>query len=398
MRSKSCRASLLPLSLSFLSTVVTAQAVVVPGVMNGVEGGGGTSIPFGSNLACRYQVVYDAQELPWTGPRLINGISIRADNGSPTTPGVAIAQKGYVELSVRLSTTYVSSATLGATFEDNHGMDARWVMLGERIVLPAQPVTATPGPRPANLDLNFTTPWFYGLTPGRGTQPPPANLLIEILITFQPSGSYRIDNLNGCHAQAVDFGNQDPQCTVPGAAGSPQLTTSLSMQAGSQFGWTLSNAAPSGLWMLMVNSTNVGGLFGQPSMALPYPLFDPSNPSVPPAGLAALRWSAPDCWMNLDPVGGFIGVCDSTGSGTINTPIPAGQQYIGFTLFGQAIALAPSANLLGVVTTRGRHSTVCGPLAVSRVHQFYDNTAVPPPQPPTSGAVQFGVGAVVEVR
>lgn len=398
MRSKSCCAVLLPFTLSILATVVAAQGTIVPAVMNGLEGGGGTSIPFGSNLACRYQCIYDAEELPWTGPRLITGISIRADNGSPTAPGAAMLQKGFVELSVLMSTTYQSSGTMSGTFLENRGNDATWVMLSERIMLPAQPVTTAPGPRPANIDLNFTTPWFYGLTPGRLHQAPPANLLIEIVIASQPSGAYRVDNLSGCQAQASDFGNQDPGCTVPGIAGPPTLSTGTTMLAGSPFSWTLNNAPANAPFLLMLNLTNTGGLFGQAALPLPYPMFDPLNPSQPSAGLSALRWSAPDCWLNVDPVGSLLGVCDATGTGSVVTQIPAGRQYLGLTLYGQAIAMAQTANLLGLVTTRGRESTVCGPLGVSRAYAFFNNTAVPPPPLPVSGSVQFGVGLVIEVR
>ena len=395
MRSK--LASRVSMFLTVAGTVA-AQAVVAPAVMNGVEGGSGTNIPFGSNLACRYQCIYDSQELPWTGPRLITGISIRADNGSPTAIGAAIAAKGYVELSVLMSTTYTDAASMSGTFRNNRGVDATWVMLTERIMLPAQPVTATPGPRAANIDLNFTTPWFYGLTPGRPNQAPPANLLVEIWITSQPPGAYRIDSLSGCQAQAADFGNQDPLCIVPGQSSPPTLTSSTSMLAGGSFGWTLDNAPANAPFLLMVNGTNQGGLFGQASMPLPYPLFDPLNPSQPPAGLTVLRWSAPDCWLNIDPIGSFVGVCDASGVGTVTTTIPAGRQYVGTTIYGQAIALAQTANQLGVVTTRGRHSTVCGPLGVARNYAFYNNTTVPPPTAPTSGAVQYGVGMVIEVR
>ncbi|MFM1873875.1 MAG: hypothetical protein RL398_3297, partial [Planctomycetota bacterium] len=339
---------------------LTAQGTIVPAILNGVEGGSGTSIPFGSNQACRYQCLYDAAELPWSGPRLINGISIRADNGSPTVPGAAMNAKGYVEISVLLSTTYVDAAGMSATFETNRGRDAQWVLLNERIMLPAQPATSTPGPRAANIDLNFTTPWFYGLTPARPNQPAPANLLVELWIAYQPAGAYRIDNLSGCQAQATDFGNQDPTCTVPGMSLPPVLSSSSSMNAGGAFSWSITNAPANAPFLVAVNSTNQGGLFGQPALALPFPLFDPNNPTQPPPGLAALRWPAPGCWLNIDPIATFVGVCDAAGAGSVTTFIPSGRQNVGTTFYGQAIALAPTANQLGLVTTRGRHSTVCG--------------------------------------
>lgn len=384
------------LASGLLAVVLPAQAIV-PSSLTGVEGGSGTSIPFGSNQACRYQCLYDAAELGWSGPRMISGISIRADNGSPSTPGLAMNAKGYVELSVLLSTTEVASQGMNAAFEANRGRDAQWVLLNERIMLPAQPAT-TPGPRVANIDLNFPAPWFYGLTPMRPNQPAPANLLVELWIVQQPAGAYRIDNLSSCQAVAADFGNQDAACIVPGMAQGPTLTTSSSMVAGGAFSWTLSNAPANALFLLAVNGTNQGGLFGQPAMALPFALFDPNNPAAPPPQLAALRWPAPGCWMNIDPVATFLGVADATGTGTVQTTIPAGRQYVGTTWYGQALAIAPTANQLGLVTTRGRQSTVCGPLGVARNYAFYNAAAVPPVPPPTAGSVQVGVGMVFEAR
>jgi hypothetical protein len=76
----------------------------VPALLNGVEGGGGTSIPFGSNArACRIQCIYDAAELPWQGPRVLTAIKLHAaDNNTPNT---AMAAKGWLQISVLVSTT-----------------------------------------------------------------------------------------------------------------------------------------------------------------------------------------------------------------------------------------------------------------------------------------------------
>ena len=75
-------------SFAVVCSGLLAQNQVVPGFMAGIEGGSATNVPFGSNLACRYQVVFDRDELPWTGPRPIRGFSIRADLGDPNGSGV----------------------------------------------------------------------------------------------------------------------------------------------------------------------------------------------------------------------------------------------------------------------------------------------------------------------
>jgi len=383
-------------ALAAFACSVAAQNVTVPAVMNGVEGGGGTGIPFGSNLACRYQCIYDAQELPWTGPRQLNGISLRADNGTPTTPGAAMPAKGWIDISVLLSTTHANSATASGTFADNYGEDATWTISYGRIQLPAQPLAAA-GPRPANIDLMFPTPWFYGLTPARHNQPAPTNLLVEIWIQAQPAGAYRIDNLGGCVAPTTTFGNQGPLCLVPGNA-APTLTTDASMLAGSNFTWTVGNGPANAPFLLAINLTNQGGLFGQAAYPLPYPMFDPTNPALPSPALVSMRWPAPDCWLNIDPVVNLFGVCNSAGVGTILTHLPPGRQFVGTVLFGQGILYSQTANQLQLVTTLGRGSTICGPLGVVRIYSFYNGSGVPVPAPPTGGSVQFGLGMVFEVR
>lgn len=132
------------LAIPLLAAIVAAQNTV-PAVMDGVEGGGGTNIPFGGSQACRYQVVYDAIELPWTGPRAIHGIRLRPDfNNGATTPA-----KGFLVISVLMSTTDKDSASLDPEFDLNYGADATWVIQNLPIQLPAQPlITSGSGPRP----------------------------------------------------------------------------------------------------------------------------------------------------------------------------------------------------------------------------------------------------------
>ena len=64
----------------FVSTLrAQGAAPTVPAQLAGVEGGSATNVPFGSNQACRFQCIYDASVLPWSGPMLFTGISIRAE-------------------------------------------------------------------------------------------------------------------------------------------------------------------------------------------------------------------------------------------------------------------------------------------------------------------------------
>ncbi|MEO6593355.1 MAG: hypothetical protein ABIP94_01220, partial [Planctomycetota bacterium] len=344
-----------------LGSALDAQNVTVPASLQGVEGGGGTNIPFGSNLSCRYQCIYDAAELPWTGPRAIAGISLRADNN---TPGSTIAAKGFLDISVLMSTTHTSAATASGVFAENYGTDATWVIQHSLVQLPAQPPVLS-GPRPANIPFVFNVPWAYGLTPTTSQLPAPSNLLVEIWIHAQPNGAYRMDNLGSCTAPTATFGLVGPACAVPGSA-PVVLTADVSMQAGSTFGWQVTNIPPSMPFLVALNVTNVGNLLGIVGLPLPVALFDPANPSMLPPLLSGLLWSAPDCWLNIDLATTIGGLSDAAGVGYVAGLLPAGSQYVGTTVYAQAIVLAPTANQLRIITSLGRSSTVCGPNSVVR--------------------------------
>ncbi|MCU0866211.1 MAG: hypothetical protein MUC36_20695 [Planctomycetes bacterium] len=376
-----------------LSIGSLAQNITVPAAMNGIEGGGGTSIPFGTNQSCRYQCVYDAEELPWTGPRVITGLMLRPDGVLTATPA-----KGFLDISVLVSTTTRNSATASAVFADNYGVDATWVISRQPLMLPAQPALASTAqlPRPANIPLVFQVPWAYGLTPATTSLPAPRNLLIEIHIHFQPAGPYRLDNLSSCTATQVTFGQVQAPCEF--TAGQPvTVSGDNSMLAGLDYSWQVANMPPSMPFLLAVNLTNTGGLLGNPAWPLPYPMFDPANPSQPSPALAVFGFPAPGCYLNIDPVVTFSGQANTAGAGAITTSLPAGRQFVGTTFYTQAIVLAPTVNPLRFITSAGRSSTICGPLGVARIHAFYNGAATPPPTPPTSGQVGIGVGMVFEV-
>ena len=391
MRSK----VLLPCVVASMAAALFAQNVTVPAVMNGVEGGGGTNVPFGSNLSCRYQCIYDAGELPWTGPRVLTAIDLRADFGT----GAAIPAKGYLEVSVLMSTTAKDSVTASPTFEDNYGADATWVVQNQVMQLPAQPMLPDPpgGPRPANIPFVFSAPWAYGFTPVVQGQPAPDSLLVEIWIHFQPAGSYRIDNTSNCSAATAAFGNAGPACAQPGSP-PVELTGAGTMLAGSSYSWHVEYAAPSVPFLVLLNLTNQGGLFGNPAWPLPYPMFDPANPNQQSPALLPLVWPAPDCWLNVSPAVSLGGVTDPAGLGTATGIVPPGTQFVGTTFYAQAIVLAPTVNPLRFITSRGLATTICGPLGITRIYAFYNPMASPPQPLPQTGSMQHGVGLIFDVQ
>ena len=123
-----------------LSLPVAAQFPTVPASMAGIEGGSGSSIPFGLGQAVRYMCIYDAEELPWTGPCMINAIALRADNSIDNT--TTFPQVQFVDLSLTVSTSSKRAETASATFEDNHGVDKVMAIGQAHIALPAQPTMA----------------------------------------------------------------------------------------------------------------------------------------------------------------------------------------------------------------------------------------------------------------
>ena len=379
-------------ALSAFATFASAQNVTVPASLVGVEGGGGTNVPFGSSQSCRLQVIYDAEELPWSGPRVITGILLRADNNTPNT---AIAAKGFLDVTVLVSTTDKTAATASATFAANHGTDVTTVINHQMIQLPAQPPLPA-GPRPANIPFVFQVPWAYGLTPATGSLPAPRNLLIEIHIHSQPNGLYRVDNLGSCDATRVPYGTQGAACSVPGSP-PPVLTSDVSMQAGYPYSWRVEHGAPSLPFLVSLNVTNQGGLFGNPAWPLPYPMFDPQNPQLPSPALAPLLWPAPDCWLFLDPLMFLGGLTDATGQGIVTSTLPAGRNLVGQTFHAQALLMSPTSNPLRFIASNGLGSTICGPLGVTRIHAFYNGTGNPPAAVPTTGQVLAGNGFVLEV-
>jgi hypothetical protein len=355
---------------------------LVPATMAGLEGGSSSSIPFGTNQAVRLQCIYDAEELPWSGPRVINAIALRADN---TDPGITtFALKQFVVMTLLMSTTSVRAQDASTVFADNWGEDATTVIANGRIVLPAQ--AATSGVRPCDILLTFDRPWVFGSTPVRTGWPEPKNLLIELAIQLQPAGAYRLDNLGDCAAQNTTFGTRGPLCRTSRNA-QLDLTAEPSLLAGGSFSWTITGMPTSAPFSLMLNVTSQGSLFGQP---LPFALFDPLNPTGPVPG-TPFQFGAPDCWVNVQLGHSIIGTADSSGVGRAIAALPAGRHFVGLSLFTQALVFDLSANPLLLVTSLGLRSTVCGPLGVARIYHVGNAAA-------TAGQRALGQGAIFDVR
>lgn len=371
------------LCLAGLGAALPAQQFpLVPRSMVNVEGGSASSIPFGTNQPVRFQCLYDQEELPWTGPRVINGIAVRADNTDPGT--TTFAAKQYIVMHMVMSTTNVKAEASSSTFLDNWGDDRATVIQNGRIVLPAQP--PVPGVRAPNIVLAFDQPWVYGASPVRTTWPPPGGLLLEMQIQLQPAGTYRVDNLGNCSGTPTPFGNLGPACLT---SRSVPLTVvpDTSMVAGSTYSWTVSGMPANGVFSLALDLSDQGAWFGLP---LPVRLFDPANPFGPVPG-TPFPYGAPDCWVNVNTGYSAVGGADQAGVGRITVNLPPGRRYVGMSLYAQAVAFDLSANPLLLVTSLGQRSTVCGPLGVMRLYHVGNDQAL-------TGQRALGQGLVFDVR
>ena len=376
--------------LCLLSFAALAQNDTVPSLLNGLEGGSGTSIPFGLAQPVRIQFVYDSEELPWTGPRVISRLSLRADNVDPTV--TTFAQKGFVFVSLLLSTTSRKAEATTTSFEENYGTDATLVLDNVPIMLPFQPALA--GVRPANIDFVLPTPWIYGMTPVRPNTPAPTTLLVELRVHSQPVGAYRIDNVGSCAIPPVAFGSNGPLC-IPAGAAPLQLVGGNSLVAGAAYTWTISNATPSAATFLMIGVETTGSLFGVAALPLPVPLFDVANPLRANPAITAIApgliHGAPDCWIDLLPIDTMFALANAAGEATVTVSISANRELVGESLYAQAIGYTQTANPLQFVTSQGQQSTVCGPIGVARIYSLGSATA-------TTGQRSLGQGAVIELH
>jgi len=143
-----------------------AALTVVPAAYTSVEGNSDNSVPFGSGDFCtdgiRYQQLYKGSEVG--GPN-IGSMAFRL-NGSNAEVGTV----NYGGVTVTLSSTLATYATMSTTFADNIGPDATVVYSGDLSVDPS----AGGSPNAFDFTINFDTPFAFD-----GTH---ANLLVDITI------------------------------------------------------------------------------------------------------------------------------------------------------------------------------------------------------------------------
>jgi hypothetical protein len=152
------------LALCCCVTAHAAQQLVVPNNLVNTEGNTSNSDLFINGIARMVQV-YSASEFSSFGAPIlrIDGVSFRAESGTGPVGGVW-------NINVFLGTTPRSPDALSLVFDENLGADS--------IVARAGPwgfaaVNDSVNPRPFDVDIAFTTPFFY--------EPASGNLALSII-------------------------------------------------------------------------------------------------------------------------------------------------------------------------------------------------------------------------
>lgn len=370
--------ALLALAAAVPAAEADGQNVTVPRLLDGVEGGSGSLIPFGFSTPVRYQCIYDADQLPFSGAKLITEIRFRPD----WNMGLMQARKAFLRMDIDMSTSDALSDAASTDFDENHGIDRARVANFLQIALPAQPAIMNgSGPRSADIVIPLQTPFWYGRSPVRGATYN-RSLVIDLQIISQPSGRYYLDSPFTCDSQAASFGSFDPPC-VNSLGQELLIESSNDIRAGGNVSWSVENVIPNNLFGVIV-WFDTGGDWVR---------WDPTGR---PIGLqplpAPLHPAAVGCYLNVR-IDRFVmsGFADGNGMGTLGFAVPSDRTLVGQSFFAQAIAQDISANPFAYVTSRGERSLICGPLGCARIYNLGNATA-------TSGSVTFGAASVIEIR
>ena len=353
------------LSASFLLLVAAsaaAQAEVIPRSLANVEGSSSSSIPFGLPVPSRLMCLFDRRTLSFGPCRQFTGIRLRPDHD----PSSAVVAKAFVDISVRLSTTAAGVETASDEFDRNHGTDVAFVIQNRRFALPGSPMTAS-GPHPFVADFPFDRPWTFGLSPVFSGERP-ANLCIDIQTLRQSVGDWRLDIPVDCTSASTLFGSAGPFCLTTAGTG-VSITASSNVTAGGDIVYTVS---------------------GMPA-SIPFAVNLSLLRQDPPISLSGASLPSPDCFINVLPFVTRAGLSGASGTGAVRFPVARNLDLVGQSLFSQAVVADGQANPLGIVTSLGIETGVCGPLAVARIFEIGDAGAV-------MGQVSFGTSFVAELR
>ena len=315
--------------VGLFTTLVPAQrSIVVPPSHAGVAGTGSTNVPFGRSTPMRLQAVYDP--LNFAGPIVVTGVGFRLDEGQ-TTPGKR------VELECRLSSMGAGIVRIQSEFAQNRGPDEQVVIARRTIDLPA--LGQAMNPNPFHLQLSLDRPFPY--------DPAGGALVLEIAVFGQEARGLPLDSTWVCDSPTVRYG--PPGC---GPASGPALSADC-LTTGPTWGRNLAlrvfDARPFAVTGLFLGTIEQGVWNGLPI---------PSD-----LGL----FGAPGCSLSVDPRIVASRAADATGSAVYDFFVPSIPDLKGTVVRFQGVAVDPTANALGVVTSQAAKVEICGWEPVARV-------------------------------
>lgn len=156
-----------------------SQAVVAPWNLANIEGNTSTGL-LGNTLFIHRQDLYEPAALNWSGRRSITGLAWRTDSG-----GALPALSQFV--TIVMSTTSRTAATMSNTFADNHGPDRKTVFAAP-LAVPPSPAD----PDPSKFDAFIPFEQAFDHDPARGS------LLIEVVRNqIAPVPAHQYDAVSG---------------------------------------------------------------------------------------------------------------------------------------------------------------------------------------------------------
>jgi hypothetical protein len=343
------------LAVLLLTASLGAQAYVVsPAQFDKQEANASNAFPFGSNVITsqRYMQIQDDMA---GSPRLLRGFEVRRDG-----PGATGHLAFQVACHVLCSTAATTSATADVTFDNNHGTDKAQVVTNRSYNIPA--IDSGWLPAPWTYVFPFDTPFPF---PGNGS------LALEVkLISTTSQGNNQLDYANSA------AGNTNPNLMVgrfgTGCVHSGRTAVLGANPTGAQVNWAAgtgimrvtASGGPNAGTVVLLSGFSRTTAFG----SIPLPHLIPNTNGYPSG----------DCFLYTDVTFVGLGVTNSNGSATIDTPVPVTPDLAGLTVHSQLLALDTN-NAAGVITSNGvshHWSAPFGPIMGARIWRSNDINAV----------------------
>lgn len=333
----------LPLTALTLAGLLPAQQLpyVSPAHFTGAEGGSNNVYPFGATQTpFRYQQIHD--DVP---TMVISGIQFR-NNVTPAGTQFAAFD---VTIDAWISTATVPSASAGATFDLNHGVDKIQCVTNRTITIPANDPSAIP--HPWTLDIPFDPSVVFAFAGA------PASLCWEVQLTARTNTvNTPLDAVSGAGTTNVNPTLQSSRWGT-GCRATGQTQPMLATQTNTSMNWPASTGAFSvSASQLQSNGffVWVNGLDTTVWSGIPLPAVIPTSTGAPSG----------TCTLYTDLF--FLTVAQASGSGaaTLSLQYAATPVLHGFRVYTQVLGLDAAANPFGLTTSNAAVQQIIAPYTV----------------------------------